>query len=82
MFRLIVPGLLLRTGVGGDQVESGAVQDVQGEAAACFGPLFVLFGQDGTDETGGGTAVGKTATTSVRRRVFLFSRALEVLDQI
>src|SRR3954454_21562478 len=45
----------------GDDGESGAVQDVEAEVAAAFGPLVVLFGQDGADEADQRVAVGEDA---------------------
>jgi len=38
-----------------------AVEDVEAEVAAAFGPVVVLFGQDGADEPGQGVAVGEDA---------------------
>ena len=38
---------------------AGAVEDVESEVAAAFGPFVVLFGQDGADEAGDGVAVGE-----------------------
>jgi hypothetical protein len=45
LLRLVGAGLV---GSGG---EPRAVQDLQAETAAAFGPLVVLFGQDGTEQT-------------------------------
>jgi hypothetical protein len=40
---------------------AGFAEDVQAEVAPGFGPLVVLFGQDGADEADQGVAVGEDA---------------------
>ena len=45
--------------VGVDRGESGAGEDVEAEVAAAFGPVVVLLGQDGADESDRCVAVGE-----------------------
>jgi hypothetical protein len=47
--------------VVGDDAQAGSGEDVQAEVAAAFGPLVVLFGQDGADEADCRVAVGEDA---------------------
>jgi hypothetical protein len=71
---------------------TGAVHDPKARLGEGFnarlapgdGPLVVLFGEDGTDETddGGSVGAGRCRPTSVRRRISLSSRSWGLFDQI
>jgi len=45
--------------LAGGEDGAGSCQDFEAEVAALFGPLAVLFGQDGADEADDGVAVGE-----------------------
>jgi hypothetical protein len=45
--------------VGGDEIEAALGEDFEAEVAAAVGPLVVLLGQDGADESDDGAAVGE-----------------------
>ena len=42
-----------------DEAEAATAEDVEAEVAAAFGPLVVLLGEDGADETDDRVAVGE-----------------------
>ena len=57
-------------------------EDFRAEISASFGPVISLFSQDCTDETDDRIAGGEMPTESLRRRISLFSRSVELFDQI
>ena len=50
-------------------------EDLEAHIAACLSPFIVLLGQNGADKAQDGVTVGEDATTSVLRRISLFSRS-------
>jgi hypothetical protein len=53
----------------GSRRAPAAGEDVETEVAAAFGPVLVLLGQSGADQTDQRVAVGEAAEESVRRRI-------------
>jgi len=63
-------------------MEAGLGEEVEAHVAVGFHPFVVTLGEDRADQADDGGAVGEMPTTSVRRRISLFSRSCGLFDQI